>query len=329
MFARESARGESYTAKATLTVTDPSGLLSSASLSNLANAAAQNIVSLNADASATAKADATTQSIDFTATGVNADDAIVAANAIAYEVAESIRETLAQQGDAYWDSVNEAASLGAELPEALVAAPTSADRVAALKSCVLAVTEATTAAGSGSSSAAKYAGVGLIGGLFVVICALAFVDAVRRPIKSRSDIAEVTDFPVLAEGVDSQSGERMWMNILFSAQGPLESVCVLPLSGCERDDVAAMLKSAIAASSSSRNDCDGKLEKNSKSTLPKAVVSSSPSLQTEASGVCLARQADATVVVVRAWENTTAELRDTLSELCLANARVAGILLTK
>ena len=179
MFAKESARGESYTAKATLTVTDPSGLLSAASLSNLSNAVAQNIVSLNADASATAKADAATQAIDFTATGANADDAVAAVNAVVYEAADAVQATLMQQGEAYWDSVSGTGSASAD---ALAQGATGVDRVAALKSCVLTVTEATAASGNGSSNAANCAAVGLLGGLFVVICALSLVDAVRRPL---------------------------------------------------------------------------------------------------------------------------------------------------
>ena len=329
MLAKESARGESYTAKATLTVTDPSGLLSSASLSNLANAVAQNIVSLNADASATAKADATTQSIDFTATGASADDAVSTVNAIAYESADAIQVTLAQQGDAYWDSVNEAGSLGAA-SDAFAPGTTSADRVAALKSCVFTVAEASAAAGSGSSNVVKYAVVGLLGGLFAVGCALVLVDAMRRPLKTKDNVRECTDAPVLAQGATPQDGERLWANVQFASEEPVGSVGVVPVSAVDTQQLCGVLKTAMEAQWPQAHVVaieGGDLAAATRAGDSAGAVLKCAPLADGMAAAYGARAAQATIVVARTWKDSQAALCDTLKELQLAGGNVVGIVL--
>lgn len=329
-FTKESVRGESYTAKATLTVTDPSGLLSPASLSNLANAVAQNIVSLHAEAGATAKADATTQAIDFTATGVNAEDAMNAVNTVTHETADAIQTALAQQGEAYWDLVNEARSLGVAAADVSVPGTTSADRVAALKSCVFTVAEATTAAGSGSSNVVKYAIMGLLGGLFAVSCVLVIVDAMRRPLKTKDNVRECTDVPVLAQGDTPQDGERLWANVQFASEELVGSVSVVPVSAIDTQQLCGVLKTAMQAQwpqahvvAVNGNDlaaatCAGE----STGTVLKCAP-----LADGMAAAYGARAAQATIVVARIWKDSQTALCDTLKELQLAGGNVVGIVL--
>lgn len=304
MYVSDHMKEQNFTATSTLTVTDPTALLSATSLSNLMDALAQNEVAAVADGivAVAAKSDPDIQSIVFTVTGASEMDAVNAANGIAARTAESIKQTLADQGEAYLDVVGDASLIGDDPMQS--SGVTAADRVAALRSCVFTVAEAKTAVASGSSSAMKYAAVGLVGGLFLVICALALLDSVRRPIKSRADIAEVTDLPVLAEGDGVQTGERLWINVCFAFGGRPSSVCLLPVSGSDCSSVAPSLEKVAG---------DTK-------------IISCHSLKDDLSGACAAHEAEATVVAVRVWGNTADELNNTLSELCLANAKVVGIL---
>lgn len=327
VFAKESAKGESYTAKATLTVTDPSGLLNAASLSNLSNAIAQNAVSLLADASATAKADAATQSIEFTAVGENAEDAMDAVNAVAYETADAIRAALMQQSEVYGDSVSgvESASV-----DAVAQGITSVDRVAALKSCVFTVAEATVASGSGSSDVSKYAAVGLVGGLFVVVCLLAFIDAVRRPLKTKDNVRECTDAPVLAQGATPQDGERLWANVQFASEEPVGSVGVVPVSAVDTQQLCGVLKTAMEAQWPQAHVVaieGGDLAAATRAGDSAGAVLKCAPLADGMAAAYGARAAQATIVVARTWKDSQAALCDTLKELQLAGGNVVGIVL--
>ena len=305
MYASDHMKEQNYTATSTLTVTDPTAMLSATSLSNLMDALAQNEVAAIGDGTttATAKSDATTQSITFSVTGSSESDAVEAANGIALQTAESIKQALSDQSDAYLEVAEEAAQVDSDVAPS--SGITAADRVAALRSCVFTVAEAKTAVASGSSSVMKYAAVGLVGGLFLVICALALLDSVRRPIKSRADIAEVTDLPVLAEGDDVQTRDRLWINACFAFEGQPSSVCLLPVSGDNCNNLVSVLQEAA---------CD-------------AAVVSCRSLQDDLVGARVAREAEVAVVVVRPWFDKTSSLIDVLSELQLAKANVIGVVL--
>lgn len=327
VFAKESAKGESYTAKATLTVTDPSGLLNAASLSNLSNAIAQNAVSLLADASATAKTDAATQSIEFTAVGENAEDAMDAVNAVAYETADAIRAALMQQSEVYGNSVSgvESASV-----DAVAQGITSVDRVAALKSCVFTVAEATVASGSGSSNVSKYAVVGLVGGLFVVVCLLAFIDAVRRPLKTKDNVRECTDAPALAQGATPQDGERLWANVQFASEEPVGSVSVVPVSAVDTQQLCGVLKTAMEAQWPQAHVVaveGGDLAAAMRAGDSAGAVLKCAPLADGMAAAYGARAAQATIVVARTWKDSQAALCDTLKELQLAGGNVVGIAL--
>lgn len=329
MFAKDSAKGESYTAKATLTVTDPSGVLNATSLSNLASAVSQNVVSTSADGDAAVKADSVTQAIEFTATGSTADNAVGNVNALVYEAADSIQTALMQQGEAYWDSVNETDSLDAPTEGATPSA-TSADRVAALRSCVFTVAEATTASGSGSSSVIKYATVGLLGGLFAVICALVLVDAIRRPLKTKDDASECTDVPVLAQGETLQDGERLWANVQFASEEPVSSISVVPVSETDTQQLCTVLKTAMQAQWPQAHivaiEANDLAAASQEGDIAGAILKCS-SLTDGMAAAYAARATKATIVVARTWKDTRPMLCDTLKELQQVHGNVAGIVL--
>ena len=327
IYVSDHMRAQNFTATSTLTVTDPTALLGTASLSNLMDALAQNqVANLGDDAAATAKSDPATQSITFTVTGGSEEAAVAAANDMAAKTADAIKESLNEQADNYLNAVDqtgEASVIGDG--GAVSSGTTTADRVAALRSCVFTISEAKQASSSASSGVMKYAAVGLVGGLFLVICALALMDSVRRPIKSKADIAEVTDLPVLMDGNTAKDGERLWANIQFSVADP-QSVCVIPISGPARKDISSLIVRAVDGTCAAAS---GELANSVSAASKSLVVEDCASLNEEIAGACIARGADATVVVVRPWDDKAACLRDALSELQLARANVVGIALVK
>lgn len=316
MYVTDHMKAQDFTATSTLTVTDPTALLGTVSLSNLMDALAQNqVANLGDEATAVAKSDPATQSITFTVTGGSEEAAVAAANDMAAKTADAIKESLNEQADNYLNAVDqtgEASAIGDG--GAVSSGTTTADRVAALRSCVFTVSEAKQASSSASSGVMKYAAVGLVGGLFLVICALALMDSVRRPIKSKADIAEVTDLPVLAQSGDANMGERLWANVQFAANGVLGSICLLPVSGFANKPISLMLEEAVTASADTGSE-------------GLARICGCASLSEDVMGAQAARKADTTIVLVRYWHDTVSELRDTLSELQLAQAKVAGIVL--
>lgn len=330
MFVKESSRGESYTAAAALTVTDPSGMLNTANLMNLASAVAQNVVSAAGDAGMTSKVDAATQSIEFTATGVNADEAVRTVNSVAQESADAIQAALMQQSEVYWDSVSETSSSALNADEPFGAGATSADRVAALRSCVFTVSQATGATGSGSSNVVKYAAVGLLGGLFAIGCVLVLIDAVRRPLKTKENVGECTAVPVLAGGATLQDGERLWANVQFASEELVGSVGVVPVSAIDTQQLCEALKMAMQAQwpqvhvvALGGNDLAAAMRAGESAG---AVLKCAP-LADGMAAAYGARAAQATVVVVRTWKDSQITLCDTLQELQLAGGNVAGIVL--
>lgn len=294
---------QNFTATSTLTVADPTALLSVTSLSNLMDALAKNETATVAGGAtaATAKSDPATQSVAFIVTGASREDAVNAANDLADRTAELVKRALADQSEVYLSIVAEAGVMSGSATQP--SGVTSVDRAAALRSCVFTVSEAKTAVASGSGGVLEYAAVGLMGGLFLVICVLLLVDSVRRPIKSRIDIANVTDLPVLAEGTDTQVGERLWTNVCFAFDGPPSSVCLLPVSEGGCDCVASALQEAARG----------------------VAIVSCCSLEGDLAGAIAAREADASVVVVRSWSDRASDLIDVSSELRLARANVVGI----
>lgn len=323
--------GESYTTSSRLTVTDPTGLVGTASLSNIINVLAQEEAgSIKADdVQISVNPDVATQSVEFVVESGSTERAVETANDLAENTQDKVQVALIEQGDAYLKAVSEVETLPyAEGGTYVASGVTAADRAAALRSCSYTISAATLSETSGSSSVVKYALVGFFGGFFAIVCILALVDSIRRPIKGKNDIAKITDVPVLAEGSDKKSAERLWTNLCFVVDdGPLSSVCVLPVSGGMRTDIVSVLQ-AVAKKNHEEvkeQDCGGGSTHDALESATRIVECES--MCESMSGARTARDADATIVVVRPWVDGFSGVVDALDELQLARARIAGIVL--
>lgn len=307
--------GAMYTASSTLTVIDPTGLVSSTSLANLVNVFAQDQAELERDSdngvAVEMKIDSSAQSIEFQVTAPGEQESLDIANRLAERTADAAKSALVEQGAAYMEAVDEMgnqplAEEGTYINE----------RAAALRSCFFSVSSATKAeADSAVSRVVKYLLVGILGGLFLAICALALGDSVKRPIKSSKDIEAVTDLPVWSVSDSRQAGERLWMNIQFATKGPIGSICLLPVSGGKQMGIKEVISKAMSEEPS------GDMGNSS------IRIETCDSIGESIVGARIAKEASVTIVTAVCWKDSEPTLCGVLEELRLASANVVGIVL--
>ncbi|MEE0706241.1 MAG: hypothetical protein UCH28_07635 [Adlercreutzia sp.] len=331
MVVREALGGQQYAASSALTVTDTTGLVNSASLSNLLNVHAQEQAATVSDGGvqATAKVDASTQSVSYTVSAPTEEEAVALANLLAESTEASLKEELEQHADAYLGLVDSDEAAASQDGAAYISSgTTAAERAASLRTCIYTVSPAFEATKSSSLSIVKYGAVGLVGGLFLIVCVLALYDALRRPIKGEEDVA-AAQLPVLSEGCSAFAGEKLWTGICFSAERPLRSVCLVPLSPGDYESLSSSLavaveNSGISVTAESADAWHSNAASESMGVLD--LVDCGPINQSMA-GVRAAHDAGATVLVVRRWHDSLADLVNALQELELGKARVVGVAL--
>ena len=313
--------GAMYTASSMLTVIDPTGLVSSTSLANLVNVFAQDQAELenNGDNGVTVKAevDSSTQSIKFEVAAPSEQESMDIANRLAERTADAVQSALVEQGAAYMEAVDEMGNQPlAEEGTYINAGATADERVAALRSCFFSVSSATKAEADGVvSRVVKYLLVGILGGLFLAICALVLIDSVKRPIKSSKDIETVTDLPVWAVSDNRQAGKRLWMNIQFAAKSHIESICLLPVSGGKQMGIKEAISEAMSEEPSGDMG-DSSIRIEACDSIEKSIV-----------GARVAKEASVTIVTAVCWKGSEPALCGVLEELQLASANVVGIVL--
>lgn len=315
------ANGAAYTASSTLTVIDPTGLVSSTSLANLVNVFAQDQAELenNGDNGVTIKAevDTSTQSIKFQVTAPSEQESMDIANRLADRTADAARSALVEQGAAYMEAVDEMGNQPlAEEGTYINAGATADERAAALRSCFFSVSSATKAEADGVvSRVVKYLLVGIFGGLFLAICVLALIDSVKRPIKSSKDVEAVADLPVWAVSDNRQVGERLWTNIQFVAKSHIESICLLPVSGGKQTGIKEIISKAVS---------EGPSGDTGNSSIR---IEACDSIEESIVGARIAKEASVTIVTAVCWKDSEPTLCGVLEELRLASANVVGIVL--
>lgn len=302
---KDAGRVESYSATATLTVTDASNTLSSSSLTQLLDATARSVASdaSSEDVSVAAALVSSSQAVNFTVAAPSAEAAETAADAAAEETATLMKASLSAQAETFKEE-------GAIPTDGMPSEQNAANaKAAALEACAFTINPAEVASTTGSSGMIKYAAVGLVGGLFVVVLVLALYDSVRRPIKTRQDIAQITDLPVLNGNGGTAGVELVRASLLTECEGVPSSVCVVAEGGDSRQ-FAAQLKTVFDAASEYAVD-----------------VQPLKPLSEDASGYFKVQNAEATLICVTRWSGTAAGFASCLEELKLAKTNVVGIVL--
>lgn len=301
---RDAGREASYSASSSLAVVDITNSLSGANLVLLLNSTAHSAVASvdDQDASIAVVSDDKTQSVKFTATTSTAAGAESAANEAAEATMDLMEGTLSEQASVF----RAEGSQGSDSSSPDQGATNS--KAAALEACVYTITPAAAALNTVPSSAAKYAAVGLAGGLFTVVLVLALFDSVKRPIKTRRDIAGVTDVPVVNGDGGPVGAELARANVLTACNGAPREVCVVSL-GREGEPFAHQLAAVF------------------ESLGDDTIVASVPPLTSKAEGFFEVQEAGAILVCAARWHDSTAGLVSALEELKLAQANVVGIAL--
>lgn len=164
-----------------------------AGVAGLASSAGRQLPDSFASVSVSVKTSTDIGTVSVTATGIDADTCIEAANTVAEAANEAARQEYSGFENAYSGVVEPAMST--EEPR---------------------------------SSSVKYLLVALLGGLFISICGAVVLDVIKRPVKTPDGVQDLTDLPVL-EILPTANGERLLANVRFaSKRSGLQSVIVVP-----------------------------------------------------------------------------------------------------
>ncbi len=172
------------------------------------------------------------------------------------------------------------------------------------------------AAMSGSTDALiKYLAAAILAGLFVAVCLILIVNALRRPIRSIDNIQDRVELPVLETIPVSDGGERLLANIRFaSKRKEVSSICLIPAN----DDSSVCLIRELLENAL-------KTEQHSSEMVIKCEDSLSKSMK----AAYTAREVDAAVLVATAWKDSMRDLESSAAELKLADANLVGIVLVE
>ena len=161
-----------------------------------------------------------------------------------------------------------------------------------------------------AGKAIKYAAAGLAAGLFLAVLVLVLRDEAKKPIKTRTDVAGVTDLPVFGGDEGVGSADLACASLLEAASGcEAYEVCLLPI-GAPCEDFGSQLKAAF----------EGRGMRNVR------VVALKPTSE-DASGVYQLLDTDAVIICVSRWQGSSPDLASCLEECKLVGAEVSGIVL--
>ena len=302
-----------YTAESVLTVSDPTATVAAGELMPLTRAVADNVVAERSaeDVVISQRYDLASRTISFTVVSGDEAESIAAANSVAAQTAEQTAALLQEMADRYRSEITAEESVESGEFDGTVTFGLSERNRAALEMVSFTVNDALQAASSSdNSTAVKYGLVGFLGGLFLAICIMVIIDLAKAPLKGREDVERCFDVPVLAEGNARSLGDRLWANTQFAIGEIPHSVCLVPAAETVPQGIEESLSSAIAANGA-------------RDVLVVACLPLGKSMD----AAYVARDTDATVVCAVPWRDSLRQVADTLRELELAQAKVAGIVL--
>lgn len=324
-FSKSYLGNEEYSAESVLTASEPTATVSASELMPIVQATANNVIAANTQegVSVSAEYDLVSRSITFTAVAASEMASIEAANSTAQQTAEETKALLATMAEQYRAQQADT-SEPAPADGGVTIKATGQDRASALESVSFTINDASqAAANSGKSTLAKFALVGLLGGLFLAICVVVVIDLVKTPIKGREDVEKAFEIPVLADEAAGNFAQRLWANIQFAADAEPRSVCLVPAGIASSQKVQQELQSAVSQKGLQLAAAGGQ---NADRSADVSILACAPLAQDMATAFA-ARESDATVVLATQWQDSLGQLQDTLRELGVANAKVVGVAL--
>lgn len=175
----------------------------------------------------------------------------------------------------------------------------------------------------------KTALLAIFAGLFIAICIIVFIDALKSPIKSPENAENDSELPVLGLVPSSEGGERLLANLQFRCDKRPSAIAIVPVGTAATAPVVARELAAALE----RIEVRVKLVKGSphakkfQVNVPEdaAIVVSCEPITMGMGAAYIAHNADATILCVSEWTDSKKQLLSTLNELKLAKANIAGI----
>ena len=174
----------------------------------------------------------------------------------------------------------------------------------------------------------KLIAIALVLGVFLSICALIVIDAIKQPIKSENDIVTLFDLPIIGRIPNRDRGEKLLANIRFLSEEPLNTIAVIPAGLTGATLTCAELTSVFEHSgvAVSRTKGNPHAEGFKSAALPGILtIVECPSLSEGIGSVYIAKEADITILCVREWLDSRSSLSNMLDELHLAKANIIGV----
>lgn len=181
---------------------------------------------------------------------------------------------------------------------------------------------------STSPSIPKTALIAFLAGLFLAICVVVLIDMIKSPIKSRVDIEETSNLPVIGTIPNRDRGERLLANIRFINDDQPETIAVVPVGFSGGTLTCAELASAFEHGGVSTTRVKGNPHAQSfnVAALPEIVTIIECAPLSEGMGaVYIAKGADITILCVREWSDSRKELAAVVEELNFAKAKIGGV----
>lgn len=307
-----------YVAKASLTVSEPTGTLIASELIPFVTAIADNLAYVEDDTdSVVVASDVAKRTISFSASAPTEEESIELANSIAQSTIEAARFELSDLASRYKDEVYAGhLELSGNAGSIYTLSPIDEKNSAAAYATVsMVVNEATVAENElGARSLGKDAVIGLVVGLFVVCCGVLVFALARTPVTGKDELESCFGIPVLSEMTESSPGERLWANIQFAEGERPRSMCLLPVEGADIGELAKQVQAAAQCSQLSE-------------TSDSVDIIACESLANDAQVIYQVHEADVTVLCLVVWKDSMKRVAATVNELELAHANVVGMVL--
>lgn len=179
-----------------------------------------------------------------------------------------------------------------------------------------------------SSSVLKLALMALLAGIFLAICIILIIDAVKKPIKSKDEVEAVAGIPVIGSIPNRDRGERLLANVRFASDGLPSTVAIIPAGLTGVTLVCAELTSAFEHSGIAVRCIKGDAHAEGLSNMSLqgiVTIVECPPLSEGMGSLYIAKEADLTVLCAQEWVDSREALTNVVRELKFAKASIAGV----
>ena len=178
-----------------------------------------------------------------------------------------------------------------------------------------------------SPSILKLMLIALLVGLFLSLCVVILIDAIKKPIKSKSEVETLLGLPVIGMIPNRDRGERLLANVRFSSDETPTSVAIVPAGLTGATLACAELANAFEHSGTAVCRVKGNphAESIGNVSLPGivSIVECSP-ISEGMGAVYIAKEADMTILCIREWLDSRKALTSIAEELKFAKANTIG-----